>query len=307
MHLITDKINKKIEELLNDKVISSTTPPQGMDSCVLFITTESGKEYAVKYSDKGFNGDINALHVIAQNKVAIPVPDLIANFLIDDTTVLVLEKINYPLLDSLQPKEMAKYIPSMIDNLKKIHTIKSEYCGLLANNPLEKDWKKVLLSIFEYRDCGVDWEEVLQRDGLDKDLVKEALKNIIRKIKETDFDNTEFSLIHTDFNQRNLFIDTESNQITGIIDWSESMYGDPLLDFGRVRMYIWHFGLEDQILDEYNKLVAFTPEQKNLEELYWLVRIIEYLAYYSEKLDEFNTGRIKLHQDFLRLYNWKSN
>ena len=82
------------------------------------------------------------------------------------------------------------------------------------------------------------------------------------------------------------------------------MFGDPIYDFARVRMYIWHFNLDDNILRQYYELVAFTHEEKNREELYWLSRVIEYLAYYSEELNDFNLGRIKLHQEFLRQYEW---
>ncbi len=82
------------------------------------------------------------------------------------------------------------------------------------------------------------------------------------------------------------------------------MFGDPLYDFARVRMYLWHFNLGNQAVKEYYELMQFTPQQKNLEDLYWLSRIIQYLAWYSEDPDDFNKGRINLHQDYLRVYNW---
>lgn len=97
-----------------------------------------------------------------------------------------------------------------------------------------------------------------------------------------------------------------SDEIAAIVDWGEAMFGDPIYDFARVRMYIWHFDLGNTVLENYYGLVSFTLEQKQLEELYWLSRIIEYLAYYSEILNEFNTGRIKMHEDFLRNYRWKN-
>lgn len=83
------------------------------------------------------------------------------------------------------------------------------------------------------------------------------------------------------------------------------MYGDPIYDFARVRMYIWHFNLKPQTLNSYYTALNLTPAERNYEEIYMLVRIIEYLAYYSEELNEFNTGRIKLHQEFLKNYNWE--
>src|SRR5690606_5572439 len=127
---------------------------------------------------------------------------------------------------------------------------------------------------------------------------------MINKINNTDLPENNFSFLHTDFNQRNLFVDPNSDEITGIIDWEEAMFGDPLYDFARVRMYIWHFDLGEDVVENYYKLLEYTEEQKKLEELYWLSRVIQYLGWYSEELNEFNTGRIKLHQDFLRNYIW---
>jgi len=130
-------------------------------------------------------------------------------------------------------------------------------------------------------------------------------ENIIRKIEETDFIDSSYSFLHTDFNQRNLFVNPNSDEIAGIIDWGEAMFGDPIYDFARIRMFIRHFNLEDKALEEYDKSMSFTSQQKRLEELYWLSRVIEYLAYYSEELNNFNVRRIKLHQEFLRMHEWK--
>ena len=132
----------------------------------------------------------------------------------------------------------------------------------------------------------------------------QSVEKIIEKIEKIKFDEDSYSLLHIDFNQRNLFVNPDTNEIAAIIDWGEAMFGDPIYDFARVRMLIWHFKLGDEVVQNYYDLMSYTPEQKKLDDLYWLSRVIEYLAYYSEELNEFNTGRIKLHQDFLRNFNW---
>lgn len=105
--------------------------------------------------------------------------------------------------------------------------------------------------------------------------------------------------MHTDFNQINLFVDPNSREIAGIIDWGEAIFGDPVYDYARIRLFIWHFNLGFEVLENYYQLLSYTAEQKELENLYFLSRVIEYLAYYSEELNEFNVGRIKLHQNYL--------
>lgn len=233
---------------------------------------------------------------------SIPVPKLITSFVFEETPVVILEKVEYPLLETVAVNEMAKYIPSMVKNLKKLHEIKSDKPGLLTEPGSIRTWKEMMVSIFNGGDF--DWQEVASREGVDGQLVLDSVEKIITKINTTDLPANNFSFLHTDFNQRNLFVDPNGSEITGIIDWEEAMFGDPLYDFARVRMYIWHFDLGDKVVEDYYNLLGYTKEEKKIEELYWLSRVIQYLGWYSEKLNEFNLGRIKLHQDYLRNYKW---
>jgi aminoglycoside phosphotransferase (APT) family kinase protein len=149
-----------------------------------------------------------------------------------------------------------------------------------------------------------DWNDVANREGLDKSLILTSVEKMKKKINDADFKDVGYSLLHTDFNQRNLFVNPQTHEIAGIIDWEEAMFGDPIYDFARVRMYLWHFDLGDQAISDYYDLMQFTQQQKKLEDLYWLSHVIQYLAWYSEELTEFNKGRIELHQDYLRAYTW---
>lgn len=182
--------------------------------------------------------------------------------------------------------------------------MKSDKAGFLIGNEDVYDWKKIISAKFNGEDENLDWQEIAQRSSLNKNLVLQSVDNVIKKIEKFEFIDRSYSLLHTDFNQRNLFVNPKTSDIAGIIDWGEAMFGDPIYDFARIRMYIWHFNLNNNVLKEYYGLLPFTSYEKKLEELYWVIRVIEYLAYYSEEMNEFNIGRIKLHQDFLRNYDW---
>lgn len=295
------KLVQFIEKQLNFKINDIQIPPQGMTSKVFFIMNEQNQEYAVKYGADAMN-DVPAFELLSKNDVQIPVPQLIKSFIFEDIPVVILSKINFPLLESVPVQRMSNYIPSMINNQKKLHSIKSSKPELLIEPDSNKTWKEIMLSVFEGGEF--DWTEVATREGLDKDLITNSVSNIIKKLNNTNFDLKEYSFLHTDFNQRNLFVDPDSDEITGIIDWEEAMFGDPIYDFARIRMYIWHFDLGEETIDKYYELLNYTPEEKKRDNLYWLSRVIQYLGWYSEELNEFNVGRIKLHQDFLRNYNW---
>lgn len=294
-----EKLMAHIEREFKIKVVSAEIPPQGMSSSVFFITTSDGEVYAVKYGADAMK-DVPALNLISKERVDIPVPALLDSFLFGEVSVVILEKIQFPLLESVPVEDVPKYIPSMIENLRKLHTVKSTSPGPL-DEPSNRKWKEIMLGIFidEF-----DWGEVAHREGLDKELISSSVSKMREKINAAVFEDVSYSLLHTDFNQRNLFVNPQTHEIAGIIDWEEAMFGDPIYDFARVRMFLWHFNLGDQAVKEYYELMHFTPKQRELEDLYWLSYVIHYLAWYSEELNEFNTGRIKLHQDYLRAYEW---
>jgi hygromycin-B 4-O-kinase len=277
-------------------------PPQGMSNSVFFIKFSNGTDCAVKYGTNAMK-DVPALELIAKKQINIPIPALIASFVFEDIPVILLQRINFPLLESVPVKEMSKYGPSMVRNLKELHKIKSESPGLLANKKDGETWKGMMLSIFDGGD--IDWKEVAGRDSLDGGLVLTSVEKIKKKIEHTAFNLKEYSLLHTDFNQRNLFVDPKSHEISGIVDWEDAMFGDPIYDFARVRMYLWHFNFSETAIHDYYDLMNFSADQKKLEDLYWLSRVIQYLAWYSEELTDFNLSRIRSHQEYLRNYSWE--
>jgi len=290
-----------IEGELGIHITDTEIPLQGMSSKVFFVRSDTNEEYAIKYGDDVIK-DASILELIVKEGVDIPVPRLYASFIFEETPIIILEKINFPLLESISKDQMPKYIPSMIGNLRKLHSIKSDRSGSLIDSKGEKSWKEILSAIFDGDEF--DWNEIAKREGLDTDLILTSIEKIKEKINNTVFEKGNYSLLHTDFNQRNLFVDPKSDEITGIIDWEEALFGDPLYDFARVRMFMWHFGFDDSSIQAYYDLMNYTDEQKALENLYWLVLVIQYLAWYSEDLNEFTVGRIKLHQDYLRVYDW---
>lgn len=299
-----DEIIKKIELRLNIKIVSISLPQQGLDSFVFFVKNSKGVEYAIKYGLSSASDPL-ALDLLKKNKITVPTPKILDSFNFKNIPLLVLEKIGNPLLKDIPANQIHRYIPDMIKNLKKIHKLKSSNAGILTNTD-KISWKGYLLSKFSGEDPSLDWLKISKKEGLDEILVLNSVKSILKKIENAKFIKDGYSFLHTDFNQRNLFVDPNSDKVASIIDWSEAVFGDPIYDFARIKMLIWHLDLGKTALNNYNDLLKFNAQDKALEELYMLIRIIEYLAYYSDELNKFNINRIKLHQDFLRKYKWKN-
>lgn len=293
----------KVNELLNIKVVDTKRLPQGMDSDVFLVIDKNENEYAIKYGT-GADMDVLAYNLFKANSVKVPTPKMFGNFVMNNKPVIVLERIKFPLLETVPINKMYRYILSMVENLKEIHKIKSDKAGYLSDQNKDLVWKDVFLSKFSGSDTSLNWSEISKRKGLNEKLILDSIGKMLEITNLVNFIDKPYSFLHTDFNQRNLFINPNSENITGIIDWGEAMFGDPIYDFARIRMYLWHFNLGDEAVDKYYKLLSYKPNERRLENLYWLSRVIEYLAYYSEELNKFNIGRIKLHQDFLINYDW---
>lgn len=295
------KLISRIETELGVTITKTQTPPQGTSSQVFFVTTTDGHEYAIKYGKDAMK-DVPALELIQQKGALVPVPKLYASFVFEDTPVIVLERIYSPLLESVSSPEMERYIPSMIQTLRELHKINSPTPGFLTDTEHTKTWREILLSIFNGETF--DWHEIAQREGVDGDLILRSVNFITEKIIHTEFPSGPYALLHTDFNQRNLFIDPQSDRITAVVDWEEALYGDPLYDFARVRMLMWHFNFSEEAVSSYYELMRYSQEERGRENLYWLSRVIQYLGWYSEELTEFNRGRIEMHQQYLKDYVW---
>lgn len=300
---ITAQLVEKIEEFLKVKIIKVQRPKQGMDSEVFLLGDQNNNNYAIKFS-KDASNDVLAYKLILENGIDILVPELFGHFTFENKTVLILEKINFPLLELTPVKNYGKYIPSMIVNLQKLHTITSNNVGLISGNHNTKTWKELLLFKYSGKHPWFNWNETINRTGVDKELLQKSISEIKNKIEKQNFIINSYSFLHTDFNQRNLFVNQESNQIAAIIDWSEAMFGDPLYDFARVRMFIWHFNLQNDVLEKYYSLLSLSQEEMKREELYLVSQILDYITWYSQVRNNFNDERLKRHQKFLEDYKW---
>lgn len=300
----TSDILQLVKKHFGISITKTHIPPQGMDSDVVFIEDGYGKEYAVK-SGRGVISDIKAYELLKKSDVQVPVPDILGHISTDTAHILVMERIPFPLLESIPADQIAKYIPAMVKALQAVHRVHSDRVGTITNSHNNQSWKDYFLSRFNGKDTSFSWPEIAARTGLDEQLVLSSVTSLVNVFEDIDFLEGPYSLLHTDVNQRNILVNPDTDEVTGVIDWGEAMYGDPVYDFSRIRMLIWHYNLGKEAVDAYYALMNYSPEQRHLDDLYWVSRVIEYLAYYSEERNPFNTGRIKLHQDFLRSYQWK--
>lgn len=296
---IQKDIADKISQELGIVFVDFKNPPQGMGSLVFLAQDEKGREYAIKMG-QDVGADVRALELIAQSGIEIPVPATLGCFDLPQGKTLVMERIDKPLLEDLPKEKMSEFILPMLDCLKALHGIKSSRAGMVGKTDSPEDWKAFLLFKYSGKHPWFNWRQIALRDGVDSNLIAKSVALMAKKISSAELPKEDYSLLHTDFNQRNIFVDPLHHRIAGIIDWSEATFGDPLYDFARVRMLIWHFGLGKDVEETYFRYLGLSVEEKVREEVYLQSQILDYISWYSQEKDDFNVGRLKLHQDFLR-------
>ncbi len=285
------KIIKYIEDNFNfGKVASKKSPKQGMSSAVFFLNFDSGFEVVVKYGDR-VDKDFEILNILIKSNSQVPVPKIYGFFTVADTHVILLEKIQGKLFGEIEPNILQNFFKTVLETLNELHETKNE-------NYTSSDWKNYLKNIFD--GSTINWQEVLERKNIDKELVKSTLVKILAEIENLSFDVDTNSLLHTDFNQSNIFVDEEVFKIIGVVDWEEATFGDPVYDFARFHLHLWHREASKENINIFVYSLGLTQNQKVLEQLYLKFFILHYLAYYSESESEFNLQRINMHQDFLR-------
>lgn len=292
-------ILEKTGLILGAGITKSELPRRGIGSSVLAVRDSKDREYIVKVGED-VGTDISALEIIARNKVDIPVPKVVGCFDLFGKKAIVMEKVPYSLLEDVPDRNKSSYIIPMLETLDAIHKIKSAHAGAINGEARVQSWKKFLAYRYSGGHPWFDWAAIRQRKGVDSELIAESVARISREISIACLPESGYSLLHTDFNQRNLFVDMENHKLAGVIDWSEAIYGDALYDFSRVHMLIIHFGIEDPALGIYYRKLDLDGEELAREELYLKSQMLDYIAWYSEERSEFNDSRLRLHQDFLR-------
>ncbi|WNS76194.1 helix-turn-helix domain-containing protein [Bacillus sp. DTU_2020_1000418_1_SI_GHA_SEK_038] len=119
-----------------------------------------------------------------------------------------------------------------------------------AGYPTWEDYIKAV-----YNENIYDWS-ALERKGLDSDVVENAIKELKAHIKSVSL--SKKYLVHGDLGSFNLL--AKDGQVSGMIDWSLSMYGDHLYD--KANILFWNEDKLQPLIQRITNRYMSSPECK---------------------------------------------
>jgi hygromycin-B 4-O-kinase len=186
-------------------------------------------------------------------------------------------------LDELDEPELRIVLPQLFDalyELQKLDLTDTQEVGLWRPEGTGPSWGDELLSVAEPRDRLKGWRERLdafprEASIFDAGVVK--LRQLAPQLPECR------GIVHNDLLNRNVLVD--NGKLTGVFDWGNAFYGDPLYDQACF-LYWWPWfpqwqGIDlQEILDRHWEKHGGSPAQMKERLLCYLIHIgLDHIAY----------------------------
>lgn len=268
---VQDFLNSKFDSISDLETITSGEFSQA------FSFQGDDKDLILRVNSKSVEG-FEKEKIIHNKFPHILTPEILENGSFDNYFFSISKRVEGVQMSKLDKTSQGELILSLIESMNSIHTseISTSKYGKWNKDMIANDdsWINTLGHYIE-KDL---WNELSQRvDFLNLDHLNILLTKFNNHIK---YLPNSMHLLHGDFGKTNIIV--EDNKIAGIIDWSESMYGDFLWDLA----WITFWGNNDLIVQKYyqeNKNTLNLENFKERLEAYHLVMAIHTLLFEAKK------------------------
>lgn len=171
-------------------------------------------------------------HVGEKDGYSFAIVDYIEGELLSE----VWQKLERPVIE--------KILLDLGDRLSQIHSVKFENSGFFdVNLNIKENFSKgVGTGYYDFIKSSLKHSLVISRLGAD---LVEAVDQIITKnLYKFEHVNGHKSLVHSDFNTKNILVSREKQCVTGVLDWEFAYSGTPLCDFGNFLRFEEEAGFE---------------------------------------------------------------
>lgn len=256
----------------------------------------------LRYEQNIMKAEVEAMRLVRQ-MTHIPVPEIYCYdtsrsllpsefFVMEFLPGVPLHKIR----KDLSPDDQARIEREMGRMAREMSGITGECFGYWAQpEPASRSW----------RDCFAHMLQGVLQDGLDKNVQLPLPYETLFKRLEAHFDALEEvttpRLVHWDLWDGNVFVDPETKEITGLIDFERALWADPLIEV----IFSKLMGPAQNYIEGFDGKILGTPNENRRRMLYnaylELIMIIEcYYRYYPTQ-DQENWARGLLDQELQKL------
>lgn len=212
-----------------------------------FAFRADGAEYVVRV-----NGAAHAAGSFAKDEYAgrvyaseeLPIPLIVAQGQADEWHYAISERIAGRTLTECSPAERRRLLPALLDMLEALgaaDTSASDGYGAWGGDGDGRygSWQAFLADVDKNHDDGffANWHRYFNESFLERDLFERVCERMVALSE--DIPNMR-QLVHNDYQFENVLTDGE--RITGVIDWANALYGDPLYDVAWLNFISIHPG-----------------------------------------------------------------
>lgn len=166
----------------------------------------------------------------------LPIPRVIARGRTDDGFFAISEQAPGRTLAEHTSNERRALLPSLLDTLDAIGRADTRAsCGYghwgSDGNGRSASWRDFLASVIDEETNGFlrGWHALFHESFLEREVYNIVYRHMLRL---TEVCPEERALIHNDYWFENILAD--GPRVTGVIDWANALYGDPLYDVARL-------------------------------------------------------------------------
>ncbi|HEX5505285.1 MAG TPA: aminoglycoside phosphotransferase family protein [Thermomicrobiales bacterium] len=201
--------------------------------------TAGGRRYVVRFNavpqaDESFAKDVFAGEHFAS--AALPIPRVVATGRAADEFYAISERVAGRTLHLLPTRERLAVLPAALDTLDAV--ARADLRATRGYGPWGADgagrfatWRDALAACIEDETAGFyqDWHALFRDSSLERDVYELVYGRMLRLAAACPEDR---ALLHCDYHFKNILAD--GGRISGVIDWGNAWYGDPLYDVARV-------------------------------------------------------------------------
>jgi hygromycin-B 4-O-kinase len=214
-------------------------PLAGGEFSRAFAFTAGGRAYVIRinaaaHAAEGFAKDDFAWRNFAAP--ALPIPRVVAVGRAGDACFAISERAAGRTLLAHSPAERRALLPTTLDTLDAIG--RADVCASRGygywgadGNGYFASWRDYLAAVIADQAEGYyqNWHALFRDSFLEREVYEVVYRRMLRLAERLP---AERALIHNDYWFENILADGE--RITGVIDWANALYGDPLYDVARL-------------------------------------------------------------------------